>query len=629
MPYKSEKQRKYMHVKLPEIAKKWDKEQKKKKPLLTLIIFLCLFSAGFSGYVAVNSCTSFSGTNGINLTGNIVVSNSTSLTHGACIYAEIGAAGGAGTQDIYLNGYNITNNGSVANAAIYVNITGANAQTFSFYGNSKITAFPNGIILGDDGAAAGARNWFINTSNTNISILNSTSAIVYNGTMQYISKFTITGITPCYSRNFIYSDRFNASTVFTISTNTNADCYLIPSLLDGSNASLVGQQLLSSNKVQTYNIHANNMTFNGNSSGITYWQAWYGNALQTINTSAAWYLNNPIYIGGGYPFTSGIFNPASIIEHYCIGYYCNPLYFNNFSQFPFYIYAPDAYQGAQVSFPYSTLKFYWNQGGTYYLVASANNSLETYFVLQPNGNYQMEVNGTNQTITFNCPSSFSYCFVEAQNGSFQIATPALLQTLLNDIQYSYYWNNGTANLSASNNFLPYDVNMTFAISSNSSTLAFYWMNITKEYNLTTSNICFQNASGNPAGGVLACPTNGTGRYDIRVCFKSSLYTLTYCPTIKTLWIGNNTGLAAIGRILSSGTVIPGWIYALIAVILTALGMGFVSRFLPWGSGLIGIVLLWIFTILWNAPLNGSISMVHMSMIATIAGAAWFMLGKNI
>ena len=28
MPYKSEKQRKFMHAKHPEIAKKWDKEEK-------------------------------------------------------------------------------------------------------------------------------------------------------------------------------------------------------------------------------------------------------------------------------------------------------------------------------------------------------------------------------------------------------------------------------------------------------------------------------------------------------------------------------------------------------------------------------------------------------------------------
>lgn len=31
MPYKSDKQRKFMHAKHPEIAKKWDKEEKAKK----------------------------------------------------------------------------------------------------------------------------------------------------------------------------------------------------------------------------------------------------------------------------------------------------------------------------------------------------------------------------------------------------------------------------------------------------------------------------------------------------------------------------------------------------------------------------------------------------------------------
>jgi hypothetical protein len=30
MPYKSEAQRKYMHAKMPKLAKKWDKEMKKK-----------------------------------------------------------------------------------------------------------------------------------------------------------------------------------------------------------------------------------------------------------------------------------------------------------------------------------------------------------------------------------------------------------------------------------------------------------------------------------------------------------------------------------------------------------------------------------------------------------------------
>ena len=32
MPYKSEKQRRYMHAKHPEIAKRWDKEAKSGKP---------------------------------------------------------------------------------------------------------------------------------------------------------------------------------------------------------------------------------------------------------------------------------------------------------------------------------------------------------------------------------------------------------------------------------------------------------------------------------------------------------------------------------------------------------------------------------------------------------------------
>ena len=31
MPYKSEKQRKFMHMKHPEIAKRWDKEEKMHK----------------------------------------------------------------------------------------------------------------------------------------------------------------------------------------------------------------------------------------------------------------------------------------------------------------------------------------------------------------------------------------------------------------------------------------------------------------------------------------------------------------------------------------------------------------------------------------------------------------------
>jgi hypothetical protein len=32
MPYKSDKQRKFMHAKHPEIAKRWDKEEKPKPP---------------------------------------------------------------------------------------------------------------------------------------------------------------------------------------------------------------------------------------------------------------------------------------------------------------------------------------------------------------------------------------------------------------------------------------------------------------------------------------------------------------------------------------------------------------------------------------------------------------------
>lgn len=641
------------------------------KRLIFLFLFLFL-SASFAAVVNINSCgiTNIVDGNTYNFTNDIYANVGSTITAGGCVVLNRTTAASSAAITLAFNNFAIINNGSSATIGLLINdkITGnfRDIYAVSTNENFSISNFNTAIQIQSNTSSI--------TVNSYLSITNNASFYISNAQNAFISNFTdAAGQTiavqeaPLYSGNINYRFNFYLCNITKIPlilqgntsvsgsmgkiylytapncalqglvNPTNSILYTVANDSTFYNYSIYAAPLILSNLQFSSNGILNIVGYNATNNGtiaitaknISYAfnNLTYGSWLYIYPYNYTFQYGTNTYNPYRYGFNATAITNVSGKIYFCIGNnYCNPLTFINDSSFPYYINSPTQLQVAAVQFPYTTLKFFWMMGedGTGYLQASSSNNGDQYFYLQPQGVYNMEVNGTNQTITYNCPSSFSYCFIQT-NGSLVIAPP-ILSTLFNDVNYTLYWNNGTANISVANNFQTSDVQITSAFSSANSTLTFYGMNITKFYNLTTSQVCFQNET-TAAGGILNCSTTGLGQYKIYLWFKSTLYPNTYVVMPYSLYIVNSTGILSAISTLQTANIIPGWLYALFSVLITVIAMGFMSKYLESGAGLIGIVVLWLLTLIWNAPISGDITMVEMSVIATIGGAAWFIIGR--
>lgn len=201
------------------------------------------------------------------------------------------------------------------------------------------------------------------------------------------------------------------------------------------------------------------------------------------------------------------------------------------------------------------------------------------------------------------------------------------QRVFNDVSFAISPNNVT--------FSQPNLTLGFQVVSTNGTIQYYGMQVIKKYNATTTTVYSQNISGQPAGGLLQYTATDNGEYDVVTWFQSANYS-EYRPYTRMYFVGNASGLAYARSLLANDALISGWSYYFIAVIVSAVAAGFVSRYTWEGAGPVGLIVLWIFTLLNpNATIvclagaTACVTPVTATIITTLMVVAGLYVTKNV
>lgn len=623
------------------------------------ILFFLLISASFAGNINIVACGSYS-TSG---TSNTYYIQNNLVSNGTCLTFQVSASGTkGGSSIIYLQGYNITGNGTgtaISCQPSTGNVNGASC-TFRESNNSIITNFER-IFFGQSAQyystsiQAGILylqniSSFMNAScgahpydnvnaygklyvDKNFGVLSnpvsgncpgvSASAYFQNTTVVNISFNTsITGTLDAYGCNFTNPTFYN----YDYFPNTEVGCTYNTWFGKGlasftmTNNSAIGSPFLTSNKLMSVNGNITgfflpsvgaltNLTIRGKNLILS--DVVYPSANYYMYATSAAYLGNPAASTTNITNVNGKF-------YYCVGGFCNPITFINQTLFPFFINFPDQVQAVQFTTPYTTLNIWWKQGMVDYLVASTSNNEDQFFSLAPGQVFIFGLNNgsgeVNTTIINTCPLTATTCIlVISGNNTYTITPYNNFGDIWADITVSVYPPGGT--------WFQNDTSLNLTVTSALNDLEYYGMNVYKYFNYTTTTIC--NVTDNTtSGGMLNCTTSGVGRYTMIPFFKILGRTeYQYAPV--TYWQGQGGGLTNISAQLQSGNIIDGWTYTLVLLILSALAVIFISQFTMTGAGLVGAVVFIFGAFLWpSAIVVGGIQLWSVALVTTIMVLFW-------
>jgi hypothetical protein len=127
------------------------------------------------------------------------------------------------------------------------------------------------------------------------------------------------------------------------------------------------------------------------------------------------------------------------------------------------------------------------------------------------------------------------------------------------------------------------------------------MNVSYSVN-GTDTLVYSNNSIASIGGSMFYTANQTGTYFVTPWFIETGFAQYTPPNVVYIY-GNQTGLAKGGALLQTGTVISGFSYYLIAIVLAMMAALWVSQYTGGaGAAIVGLVILAGATILWpDAP----------------------------
>lgn len=612
--------------------------------LLVLTVFAILISSSFATVNFINDCGNFTyGTDGTptwTINKSINITTSSTITKNACVYIKQSGNGGACTQTdilkstgaVIINNINYTASNLTG---IYIETSdGCSAATIAATGaNITISNVAVGLAVNYTSGHVSAGTFPTDTSQ--LKFFNVSRPIQFTG--GWTNAGLLTFKVKLLGCNWTYLPLINI-------TYANATLDMTGSSINGSgctlnvnsptiyfNAGTIGNDYLwqSSNKLYYFNTILQNISIN-TSAGSVFTATPNNFSYSTTNLSSNSTVYVPsfeVYFNNATAFkpneTTSAISGVFMKEYYCVGGLCNPLYSDNTVSFPLYKNVPDTLSAVRFDQAYTTLKFWWVQGNQNYLIAWTKNNEDSYFNLQPNGQYIVEVgngtNATNTTIINTCPSIYSICqILLSGNGTYSITPISNLNALWQDITYNItfapasrygVWSNQTTNL-------------TFTIASANASLQYWGMQVDKYFNGTHS-VFFLSNQTNASGGVVQVATNGTGRYVITTWFKSTNFRV-YFPQKQTFYISNATGLASIAEKLSAGTLIDGWTYTLLALIITALVVGFISRYTFEGAGFVGLCIFTIFALLYpTAEVMAGVSIFTLDIIMGVMALAMF------
>jgi hypothetical protein len=242
-----------------------------------------------------------------------------------------------------------------------------------------------------------------------------------------------------------------------------------------------------------------------------------------------------------------------------------------------------------------------------------NISMQTSFMKNNTPHYILDTNSNNW---FLCPAYLVpdlttiytiqclYTGVAGGAGNTSNFTGPSYQYLFSDISTAFF---------PTEVYIVNNTSVIYTVFSSTSSLEYYGMiinytNYTNLSNITTS-IIYSNNTTSITGGTLNLTVSYYGKYEVTTWFKKSGQNLYY-PFIKTFYVMNTTGLMQAGDTLQTSNIISGWAFYFVAVVVSMLVMGFASRYTIDGAGVVGVVTLWGFTMLWpNASLVPSLPML--------------------
>lgn len=163
--------------------------------------------------------------------------------------------------------------------------------------------------------------------------------------------------------------------------------------------------------------------------------------------------------------------------------------------------------------------------------------------------------------------------------------------------FYYLWDDISYSLTPSTSFSTNATNITYQVSSNSSGLEYYGLEVIRTFpNGTTSTVYSNNVSGQPSGGILTYPITTQGSYQINPYFKLQNFS-EYDPFTKIFKYQNVTmGFVQARELFNQTQPITGWVFYLIAVVCAMLAVGFASKYTGDGAGLVGLAVLWGFSL---------------------------------
>jgi hypothetical protein len=136
-------------------------------------------------------------------------------------------------------------------------------------------------------------------------------------------------------------------------------------------------------------------------------------------------------------------------------------------------------------------------------------------------------------------------------------------------------------------------NITYTTSSPNGSLESWGWIIT-----SNSTVINTQTSTTAMGGSIVYLVNQTGTYFVNIWFKAAGFA-NYTPPAYVFTYGNNSGVYSAGQTLQTGSVISGFGYYLLAVVLAMMGALWVSQYSPEGAAIVGLLILCAFTFMWS------------------------------
>jgi hypothetical protein len=137
-------------------------------------------------------------------------------------------------------------------------------------------------------------------------------------------------------------------------------------------------------------------------------------------------------------------------------------------------------------------------------------------------------------------------------------------------------------------------NVTFQISAAHSDLQYFGLIVSRMNYSNLTQICSQNISASPGGGILYCNINVTGNYQIQPFWRVQGYA-TRLPFARTIIYSNGTSWSNAMHVFQDNQPIGPWGFYAIGLIIAMIAGGWVSKYSIDGAGLAVCAVLWFFT----------------------------------